>query len=350
MSSLTAGNQSLEQEASELFVQRLQGKWSASHQAELYARLARDPAFAQAFSRAERSWAALEAHAEAPEIMRWREEALAYARRASARRWSAASVGKRWRPAASIGAVAIALGIAWQFSLYRQDSREYRTGLGEQRVLDFEDHSRIALDSGTRVRVLYSKDARIVELAQGQAQFNVAHDPARPFKVIAGDRTIVAVGTVFTVDYEDREVNVAMLEGRVAVVDESAKSPPEARGVPGSQSSENPGRTIELSAGEELRVSRQGRATVVPHADLEAVTAWRQGKVIFRSEPLGDAIRRINRYSHTKIEIQDPALAGNRISGVFEAGDTQGFLDAVQRYLPVTTDSTEPGKVELRSR
>lgn len=350
MTSLSAGNQSLEQEASELFVQRLQGEWTAKEQAEFDARLASDRAFAQAFSRAENSWAALETHAEAPEVMRHREEALAYARRANARRWSAPSARGRWRLVAAIVGVAIALGVAWQFSPYRQTSSEYRTGLGEQRVLDLEDHSRIALDSGTRVRVRYSKDARIVELTHGQAQFNVAHDPSRPFKVIAGDRTIVAVGTVFTVEYADQEVRVAMLEGRVAVVDDSARSVAEPPGVPATANSANAGRAIELSAGEELRVSPEGNATVVPHADLEAATAWRQGKVIFRSEPLGDAIRRINRYSRAQIEIQDAALATNRISGVFEAGDTRGFLDAVERYLPVTADSTEPGKIELRSR
>jgi transmembrane sensor len=350
MNPVSARNQSLEQEASELFVQRLQGQWSAKEQAELDARLARDPAFAQAFSRAQDSWATLETHAEAPEVMRHREEALAYARRANARRWSAPSAGRRWRLAAAIAGVAIALGVAWLLSPYRQTSSEYRTGLGEQRVLDLDDHSRIALDSDTRVRVRYSKDARIVELTQGQAQFNVAHDPGRPFKVIAGDRTIVAVGTVFTVDYLDQEVNVAMLEGRVAVVDDSARSAPEAREGLGSPNSENAGRTIELSAGEELRVSRGGHATVVPHADLEAATAWRQGKVIFRSELLGEAIRRVNRYSHAQIEIQDPVLAANRISGVFEAGDTQGFLDAVERYLPVTAASTERGTIELRFR
>ena len=51
---------------------------------------------------------------------------------------------------------------------------------------------------------------------------------------------------------------------------------------------------------------------------------WREGKVIFRTEQLGDAVRRINRYSQIQIEIDDLSLASRPISGVFETGDTQG--------------------------
>jgi transmembrane sensor len=340
----------IDQEAAELFVRRLHGEWTKEDQAALDARTSRDRAFARAFARAEESWVSLEAHAESPEVMRHREAALAYARRANRRRWSAPSVGRRWRLVAAIAGVVIALSVAWQFLPRRQTTTEYLTGLGEQRVLELEDHSRIALDSGTHVRVRYSKDARTIELSQGQAQFNVAHDAARPFKVVAGDRTIVAVGTVFTVEYADQEVHVAMLEGRVAVVDDFANSATEPPDVSGTSSSASASRTIELGAGEELRVSREGEATVVPHADLEAATAWRQGKVIFRSEPLGEAVRRVNRYSRRQIEIRDEALAASKISGVFETGDTQGFIDAVERYLPVTVDSTMPDRIELRPR
>jgi transmembrane sensor len=66
--------------------------------------------------------------------------------------------------------------------------------------------------------VRFTVDARTIELLDGQAQFSVAKDPARPFKVKAGAKTIVAVGTVFDVEYVDRQVQVAMVEGRVAVL------------------------------------------------------------------------------------------------------------------------------------
>jgi transmembrane sensor len=110
------------------------------------------------------------------------------------------------------------LGIAWQLSPYGYAPGRYHTGIGEQRVVDLEDDSRIVLDAATRLRVRFTSDARVVELQDGQAQFSVAKDPTRPFKVEAGGRTIVAVSTVFIVEYVDSQVRVAMMEGKVAAI------------------------------------------------------------------------------------------------------------------------------------
>lgn len=334
----------VEEEASEVFVQRLHGEWSARDQAAFEARLERDAVYAAAYRRAQESWDALDAHAESAEVMRYREEAIAYARRGNARRWLKAHAYARngWRAAAAVGGVAVLLGLAWLLSPYGYTPGQYHTGIGEQRVINLEDHSRIVLDAATRLRVRFTPDARIIELRDGQAQFFVAKDPARPFKVDAGGRTIVAVGTVFTVEYVDSQVHVAMMEGKVTVV-------PTAVAAAASPDSGN-GEGISLVAGEELRVARDGRSTVTPKADLEAATAWRDGKVVIRTEPLGEAVQRMNRYSRFQIEIDDAALAAKQISGVFEAGDTQGFVRAIERYLPVAADYADSNTVKLRMK
>jgi len=339
-------------EASEVFVQRLQGEWTPKHQADLEGRLSNDRAFAQAYARVEQSWSGIDKYGETPEIMGYREEAMAYARRANARRWRRRSsyAPHRWRLAAVLAVVAVALGVAWQLSPYGYTPGQYRTGIGEQRIVELADHSRIALDAATSLQVRYTKDARIVELRQGQAQFSVAHDPGRPFKVVAGDRTIVAVGTVFTVEFMDRQIHVAMMEGRVAVLSQGNPRSASTTSSGAEPSKMGEAGAVELSAGEELRVSREGRTILTPQADLEAATAWREGKVIFRTEPLGEAVRRVNRYSRVQIVVADEALAARHISGVFEAGDTEGFLSAIERYLPVTADSTESDRIVLRSK
>jgi transmembrane sensor len=185
----------------------------------------------------------------------------------------------------------------------------------------------------------------------------VAHEATRPFKVIAGGHTIVAVGTVFTVEYADQTVHVAMMEGKVAVLSQETVL----GGTQGSASVSSPNgnvsspsgaapSTIELVAGEELRFARDGHPTVKPKADIEAATAWREGKVIFHSEPLGEAIRRLNRYSRTKLQVDGADLANLSVSGVFDAGDSRAFADAVQSYLPVTADYSQADIIKLRMR
>jgi len=342
----------LEDQAAEIFLRRHSGAWNAEDEAAYETRIAEDPLFADAAAGVRRAWQAAGNHAATPELMGFREQALARARRANARRWLGADgrLQRRWRVAAAVAGIGLVLGVAVQLSPYGYRSGTYRTAIGEQRVVELADRSRIALDSKTNLRVRYTDDARIIELAKGQAQFTVAKDPQRPFRVEAGGATIVAIGTSFTVEYVDQEMSVALLEGRVAV--NIASSPPDSSSVgAGETSRAAPSvRTTELKTGEAMRVRADGQATVIANADLEAATAWRQGKIIFRGVPLGEAVRRLNRYSRFQLEIEDPRLAELVVSGVFEAGDTPAFAEALRSYLPVTADYTEPEVVRLRYR
>jgi transmembrane sensor len=346
----------IEEAASETFVRRLHGECTPADLVALEARLKRDPAYADAYLRVKAAWDSLDTYAEAPELMAYREQAIAYARDANADRWLKASryTWNPWRNTAVAAGIALAIAAGWILSPYGYRPGQYHTDVGEQRMVELEDHSRIALDTATRLKVRYTDDARIVQLQEGQAQFSVAKDRARPFKVVAGDRTIIAIGTVFTVEYVDRKVHVAMMEGKVAVVPAESAHPGNTRPSSSSSSALSDGdggdrnATIELIAGEELRIGRDGESTVTPQADIEAATAWREGKVIIRRETLGDAVRRLNRYSRRQIQIDDAALAAKLISGVFEAGDTPGFVSAVQRYLPVTVDESASRTIKLK--
>jgi transmembrane sensor len=328
-----------------MLLRRCDACWGAAEQIALDGRLASDPKFAQVFRQTQESWEAVGRHATSPELLALREQAIARARQASARRWSlpGAQSGKlgKWAAAA---AILIVCGAIWQLSPYGYEPGYYKTGLGEQKVVELSDHSHITLDARTQLRVRFSADARIVQLLEGQAQFSVAKDPARPFKVEAGSKTIVAVGTVFDVEYVDQQVHVAMVEGRVAVLtQEPSGSTSEVGPKSNSQSA------IELSAGEALSVRPDGASTVLPKADIEAATAWRQGKVIFRDQTLAEAVHRLNRYSRQQVVVDDPALAQMKVSGVFESGDAQAFAEAMQAYLPVVADSSQ-STIHLRMK
>jgi transmembrane sensor len=354
-----------EDEASAIFVQRLYGEWSEQNQTALETCLANDGAFAQAYRRVEESWRALDTHAQSPELMTYRAEAIDVVRRANARRWFRNNpmnwFAQQWQLVATVTVVAL-LGAVWQLSSYGYRPGEYRTAIGEQRIVELADHSRITLDAATRIHVSFTNDARTVRMIEGQAQFSVAKDPSRPFKVIAGGRTIVAVGTVFTVEYVQQRMHVAMIEGKVAVFAPASS----ANAVRSSSRGQRPldvqegavamlpaqqeTAEIYLVAGEELHVAHDGQMVITPKADLEVATAWREGKVIFRSTPLGEAVNRMNRYSHLQLQINDTSLAAQYVSGVFEAGDTRGFVSALERYFSVTADYSNPEIVRLTSR
>jgi transmembrane sensor len=339
--SLTA----LEDRAAAAIVRRQSGDWTAADQRQLDDDLA-DPDFAAAYARASRAWQAVGGYATSPEIMAMREQALSGLRRKQVARWGRPASAWPWRGAAVAAAVLLAVALGLGARSYFDDATEasFATEIGEQRIIELEDHSRIALDAGTTLHVRLTRDSRIIELAQGQAQFMVASDPRRPFRVHAGDHTITAVGTSFNVEYLDRSMEVAMVEGKVAV----------SIGVPGGGS---PGEGVarrnavtDLVAGEELKVDADGRARLDRKADIESAIAWRQGKIILKDTPLGEAVRRLNRYSRLQVRIGDESLAALRVSGVFESGDTLAFVEALQSYLPVVVHRESPDLLSLSPR
>jgi len=188
--------------------------------------------------------------------------------------------------------------------------RTFDTDVGQMTVVRLDDGSRLSLNTNSRVRVRFSKDERRVELVRGQAFFEVAHDTSRPFLVSAGSAEVRAVGTEFDVRVDSPDaVRVVLAQGRVAVRDDATKW------------------TLEPGQGLALGVDpRTARPTSV---DVGAVTSWRQGRLIFEDVPLRDAVAEINRYSKTKLVLGANAPASQRVSGRFETGDIEDFVNAL---------------------
>ena len=298
-----------------------------------------NPDNAVAYARVRQSWTVVGDQASAPEIMLGRRDALEDARRAARGRWD--SSRPRWmRPAVAAAACAILL-VASAFGAWiwwsRANAGVYITGVGERRTLTLVDGSVVTLDARSRIHVKYRDTERLIDLDQGQARFDVAKDPARPFRVRAGRDTVLALGTQFNVELVADSLLVTLIEGQVAVLPEatSAKAEPAAQ--------------INLSAGEGLQVRQDGKRIRLPKVDIARVTAWQNGKLFFDNEPLTSAAERINRYAREQIQI-DPSVTDVTISGVFNAGDARAFIEAVTAYFPVKAEQTSGATVRLSAR
>jgi transmembrane sensor len=292
------------EEAAQRYLRRELGDWNADHQADLEFWRS-DPACDAAWRHIEASWRSVGSHADSNQ-MRFM---LVHARRRATQHSL-----YRWRP--------LVFGL---FTVVvRGWAREFRTPIGAQRTVMLSDGSRIDLDVDTRLRLRMGLRQRTVDLIQGQAQFVVAPNRRRPFIVRAGGDTVSAVGTSFSVAFEDDTVDVAMLSGKVLVQ------------LAGTGSVRVPPRDLitSLTGGESLQ-SGPGGMHIDRNADIAAAMAWRQGEIIFKGVTLAETVRKMNHYSTVKIEIADPSLAREEISGVFGLGDTRAFVDAVEGGLPV---------------
>jgi transmembrane sensor len=286
--------------------------------------LADDPGNQDAWARVEAPWNRFGENPAAPELIAARRMALGDAARFGRRKARSSYLPK-------IAAAAVLLlvgGGIWAASAWMGASQDYRTALGERRVLTLSDGSRVSLDSASELRVRYSKGARELSLLSGQARFDVKHDAARPFSVSARGRKVVALGTAFNVDIPGSEMFVTLIEGRVMVVDDQRK--------------------IELRPGEQLDVS--ARATKVAHVNIERATAWQNGQLVFDNEPLSSVVARVSRYASEPVVLKDKKAESLRISGVFNTGDVIGFVDTVTHYLPLKASAGGNGEIDLRSK
>lgn len=280
------------------WVARLHGARTGSAGAALHAWLAEDPAHGDAFERATEVWMML------PGAAAFRD-AEPRAERPAQRRTFA--------PVRALAASVLLLltcGILW-WSLAAADG--YATERGEQRVATLEDGSRIALNTDTRVALHFAEDRREVELEQGEAMFEVAHDAARPFIVQAGDTRVRAIGTVFLVRRTADGAIVTLVSGKVAVSDIGARA--------------NRAGAV-LKPGERLTASAGGSSLIEPHP-VEMATAWRRGQAVFRDTSLVAAVAELNRYGGPLLVIDDPRVAALPVSGVFATNDSAEFAESI---------------------
>jgi transmembrane sensor len=212
------------------------------------------------------------------------------------------------------GVLAIAAGVApWVAS--RFGSEIYATGVGEQRRIVLEDGSVVELNTHSRVRVRLTDAARDLQLLDGEAFFDVAHDAARPFRVRSGAVLVRAVGTQFNVYRQNERTVVTVIEGRVAITNEERVEAAE---------------PLELRAGDGAQASGTAALEAVP-ADPTKATAWRERRLIFENTTLGEAIAQFNRYNAQPLVIEDAALAAERIDGVFEADNPRALTNFLTR-------------------
>lgn len=240
--------------------------------------------------------------ADLKKIVRLRKEVAAPRRR---------SVRRRSLGAAAAALASLAVAAAWM--LFGQGGlRNYATDIGEQRGFELVDGSLVQLNTRSRVKVRFSEAARDIELIAGEALFDVAHNPQRPFRVHAGPAVIQAVGTQFTVFHHAQGVTVTVIEGSVRVQDRQT-----------------------LRSGEKVSITPDGQITRVTAVDLARAVAWKDRRLVFVEDRLSDIVAEFNRYNQTpQMRVEGALLGEKRLTGVFDANAPESFV----RFLDTAKD------------
>lgn len=339
---MTDDHREIERTASIWLARRDAGGWSDRQQAALDAWLAESVAHRVAFLRLEAAWtetARLKAFATGetgsgvPARGAWAHSPYfaqpAGGGRQPTRVRTAHKHGRRRWPlfaslAASLLAIAVVVGAyAWR-DYTHVETGAWRTALGAQQVVQLPDGSTATLGSETGLRMAFSRARRDLDLASGEAFFDVAHDAARPFVVRVEGYDVTAVGTRFDVRRgHDRKLRVVVTRGLVRLQPANA---------PGKAATMLPAGSIAMVDGGDVLVQR-----VAPGEARERLS-WRDGYAVFHGTPLAEAVEEFNRYNTRKIVIADPSLDALRVGGNFRLDNSAAFVRLMQEVFPVQAD------------
>jgi len=228
---------------------------------------------------------------------------------------------RRWIPmSAAAAAVLLVTGgyLGWSMNGNRVTAQVYTSSVAARRDLTLDDGSRVALGGATRLTTRFSRDQRQVELAEGEAYFEVKPNADRPFVVHVGKLTIEDIGTAFDVRRTGDRVTIAVAEGRVRIADGTSRND-----------------SLEAVAGQAVSYDPAHAAMNLYATDPARTAAWRDARLEFDNEPLSVVVANINRYRSHPLRIADAHLQSLTFTGTVKTDAIDDWLQALPQVLPL---------------
>jgi transmembrane sensor len=211
----------------------------------------------------------------------------------------------------------------------------------EQRTL--VDGSQIEINREAEVEVAYTASERRVYLIKGEANFDVAKDPNRPFIVNVAGVDVRAVGTIFSVKLSDDAVDVIVTEGKVNV-----------KPVSSAFGSEQPIADSFLEMGQRAKVNLRSESlvvevTTIDKEEIEEAHRWQPRILDFDSAPLGNIVAEFNRGNPIQVRLGDPELEMVSLSSAFWSDNVEGFVRLMESSFGMEAEWQGSREIVLRT-
>lgn len=296
-------------QALDWFLRRQSGEGNdARQETDFRVWLEADPSHSKAWSDIDATWNAPETLVSAQLLDPWSQKEAGGVKH----------VGPRWlsrRQMMTGGALAMAASLLLIVALPTV-SREilprmladYTTQTGEKREIRLPDGSRMILNTYSAVALEFGDGKRGVRLLQGEAWFDVVHDPAHPFHVGARHIYAEVKGTAFSVAVEGDLDTVRLQRGAI-----------DATHIPGDID------VVHLSPGQMVTGSDVAMSPVETFLPEESL-AWLENRIVLDDKSFGDALHELGRYFDGKIFVLNRQLLDQRVSGFYR---TDRAADAI---------------------
>jgi ferric-dicitrate binding protein FerR (iron transport regulator) len=196
---------------------------------------------------------------------------------------------------------------------------------GRQFSITLSDGTHVDLNAGTSIRFpvkFIEGQNRKVFIEYGEAFFDVAKDAKHPFIVNNNTMDIRVLGTQFNVSAypEDEHVSTVLVEGAVQLTEQSQE-----------------GKTL-LKPGYKAIWTESYKNFEVSEADIELHTGWRSGKIVLKSLPFTQMVKKLERHYNVKIESKDQNLNNEVITATFDEENIEQVLQLINEIHPIDYD------------
>ena len=317
-----------------------------AQQDEFLSWLSASPAHRESFERHRRLWGDFNA------LAQWRPEHGTVPNPDLLARHRRPGFWRRPVPVLLAAAAVVALLLVWTPATRppATASPAYEAAAYRQEALP--DGSVVDLNRGAHVVVQFSAAERRVLLVQGEAQFAVAKNPARPFVVRAGGVDVRAVGTAFNVKLAGPNLEVLVTEGTVHVSLQTSPAPTSAAAA-GSPSPPALVVLAALTAGQRTVIAVApviAPPVVVPASirEIAQLLDWQPRLLDFESTPLAEVVETFNRRNSLRLVIADADLRALPIVASIRSDNVEGFVRLLEGTVGVRADRSTAGEIVLR--
>ena len=161
------------------------------------------------------------------------------------------------------------------------------------------DGSKIMLNANTTIQISEGNKQTNVKL-EGEAYFEVNHNPKHEFIVDLGNLKVRDIGTKFNISAypKDSIFRTTLIEGSVDLLDANNK------------------KIQALAENETLRYNKTNANYDIEKIDPLLVTGWTDNKFVFINQPLSEIFKTFEQWYAVQIIVNDPELANETYTSV----------------------------------
>ena len=236
-----------------------------------------------------------------------------------------------WKKIAAVLLIPLVLGNLLYFSfrannhLPKQEPvyNELFAAFGTRSALKLSDGTSVWLNSGSSIKYpdRFIGNNRTVIL-KGEAYFEVESDLKKPFIVETSSLSVKATGTKFNVSgYDsDNEAEVTLVSGKVEVDLTDDK-----KNIKSSK----------LNINQHFTFNKTNGTTSISDEDTYKYISWKDGKLVFRNEPLSQVVKKISQIFNIDIEIRGKEIQNFSYRATFQDESLIEILKLLKISSPI---------------